>query len=90
MESNFMKLCQQSNIYTSNAKYISNKKMVLLDKYKFDNNAYKPDRLKIHDMSTIPQPKIKLKKILYSKIIDDINKLFNKNKCELSKNISYF
>ena len=73
MESNFMQLCDESNIYTSNVKYISNKKMVLLDKFKFDNNIYKPDRLKIYDMSKLPPPKIKLKKINFRKV------LYNKN-----------
>ena len=80
MESNFMQLCDESNIYTSNVKYISNKKMVLLDKFKFDNNIYKPDRLKIYDMSKLPPPKIKLKKINFRKV------LYNKKKKKKDNN----
>jgi hypothetical protein len=85
MESNFMQLCEKSNIYTSNVKYISNKKMVLLDKYKFDNNVYKPDRLKLHDMSIFPSNKVKLKKIIYKKILIDCNRVCNNNNNDLSK-----
>jgi hypothetical protein len=85
MESNFMQLCEKSNIYTSNVKYISNKKMILLDRYKFDNNIYKPDRLKLHDMSIIPRTKIKLKKIIYKKILLDCNRVCNNNNIELEK-----
>ena len=54
MESNFMKLNKDANIYTSNAKYIKNKKMLLFNKYNYDNNAYKPDRAKLFDMTRIP------------------------------------
>ena len=70
MESNFMQLCEKSNIYTSNVKYISNKKMVLL---------------KLHDMSIIPRTKIKLKKIIYKKILLDCNRVCNNNNIELEK-----
>ena len=88
MESNFMKIGNESNIYTSNVKYISNKKMVLLDKYKFDNNLYKPDRLKIYDMSTIIKPQIKLKNIVHRNKLYSYSMVFNNNNSELSQNIS--
>ena len=54
MESNFMKLGKEANIYTSNANYIKNKKMLLFDKFNYDNNKYKPDRAKLFDMTRIP------------------------------------
>ena len=54
MESNFMKLSKEANIYTSNAKYIKNKKMLLFEKFNYDNNEYKPDRAKLFDMTRIP------------------------------------
>ena len=37
LESNFIKLSKEANIYTSNAEYITNKKMLLFDKYDFEN-----------------------------------------------------
>ena len=51
MESNFMKLGNEANIYTANADYIQNKKVLLFDKYNYDNNVYKPDRAKLFDMT---------------------------------------
>ena len=53
MESNFIKLCREANIYTSNASYIKNKKMLLFDKFNYDNNIYKPDRAKLFDLTRI-------------------------------------
>ena len=86
MESNFMQLMDESNIYTSNVKYISNKKIVLLDKFKFDNNIYKPDRLKLHEMSQLPPPKIKLKKINFRHILFKRNDS-KKDNSETLKNV---
>ena len=54
MESNFMQLGKEANIYTANAAYIKNKKMLIFDKYKYDNNEFKPDRAKLFDMTRIP------------------------------------
>ena len=54
MESNFIKLNKDANIYTSNATYIKNKKMLLFNKFNYDNNSYKPDRAKLFDMTRIP------------------------------------
>ena len=54
MESNFIRISREANIYTSNAKYIKNKKMLLFDKFNYDNNIYKPDRAKLFDMTRIP------------------------------------
>ena len=82
MESNFMKLLNESNIYTSNVKYISNKKMILFDKYKFDKNIYKPDRLKLHDMSKLSNTKMKLKKLNFKKLLSNNNIFVNKNNYE--------
>ena len=55
MESNFMKLSNEANIYTSNANYIQNKKILLFDKYNYDNNLYVPDRAKLFDMTRMPK-----------------------------------
>ena len=63
-ESNFMKLRKEANIYTSNANYIKNTKMLLLDKYIYDNNKYKPDRLGLFDMSDFNNLKFKEKKAI--------------------------
>ena len=57
LESNFIKLSKEANIYTSNAEYITNKKMLLFDKYDFENNKYKPNRAKLFDMTAIPKIK---------------------------------
>ena len=65
LESNFMKLTKDANIYTSNADYITNKKMLLFDKYDFENNKYKPNRAKIFDMTSIPKSKNQVNNILY-------------------------
>jgi hypothetical protein len=54
LESNFMKLSKDANIYTSNAEYITNKKLLLFDKYDFENNNYKPNRANLFDMTNIP------------------------------------
>ena len=57
LESNFIKLSKEENIYTSNAEYITKKKMLLFDKYDFENNKYKPNRAKLFDMTAIPKIK---------------------------------
>lgn len=51
MESNFMKLGREANKYTANAQYIKNKKVLLFDKFNYDNNEYVPDRAKLFDMT---------------------------------------
>lgn len=58
VESNFINLSKDANIYTSNADYIKNKKLLLFDKYIFPNNKYKPNRANIFDMTSIPHSKI--------------------------------
>ena len=55
MESNFMKLGKEANIYTANADYIKNKKILLFDKFNYDNNEYKPDRAKLFDITRMPK-----------------------------------
>lgn len=55
MESNFMKLSKEANIYTSNANYIQNKKVLLFDKYNYDKNEYVPDRAKLFDITRMPK-----------------------------------
>ena len=82
MESNFMSLLKESNIYTSKVKYISNIKMLLLDKYKFDNDTYRPDRLKIYDMSKLPKPKFKLKKFNFRNFFFN-HKPIIQNNCDI-------
>ena len=73
-ESNFMKLRKEANIYTSNANYIKNTKMLLLDKYIYDNNKYKPDRLGLFDMSDFNNLKFKEKKAITGHIYYNHNK----------------
>ena len=65
LESNFIKLSKEANIYTSNAEYIKNKKMLIFDKYDFENNKYKPNRAKLFDMTAIPKSKNQTNNILY-------------------------
>ena len=76
LESNVMKLQKESNIYTANASYIKNKKLIVFDKYLYDNNRYKFDRLKLLDMSF---PKVLLGKGISGKIYYNHNK-FNRLK----------
>ena len=59
MESNFINLSKEANIYTSNADYITNKKMLLFDKYNYEDNKYRPDRARIFNMTKIPHQKDK-------------------------------
>ena len=59
LESNFMKLTKDSNIYTANAEYIQNKKLLLFNKYNFEDNKYKPNRANLFDMTSIPNSKSK-------------------------------
>ena len=65
LESNFIRLTRDANIYTSNAAYIKNQKMLLFDKYDFENNKYKPNRAKLFDMTSIPKSKNQAGNILY-------------------------
>ena len=64
LESNFIKLSKEANMYTSNAEYITNKKLLLFNKYNFENNKYIPNRAKLFDMTSIPKIKTKIN-ILY-------------------------
>ena len=77
LESNFMKLKNESNIYTSNAHYITNKKMVIIDKYLYDNNIYRPDRLGLFDMSDFRRPKLVSGRKIIGKIYYNHNKFRN-------------
>ena len=74
LESNFMRIKKDSNIYTSNVDYIKNKKLVIIDKYNYDNNKYIPDRLGLFDMSSLPNPKNKKGKGILGKIYFNHNK----------------
>ena len=74
LESNFFKLKNDSNIYTSNADYIKNKKIVIVDKYFYDNNKYMPDRLGLFDMSDFRHPKRQIGKGLLGRIYYNHNK----------------
>ena len=64
LESNFIKLSKEANMYTSNAEYITNKKLLLFNRYNFENNKYIPNRAKLFDMTSIPKIKTKIN-ILY-------------------------
>ena len=77
-ESNFKNLRNDSNIYTSNVNYIKNKKMLILDKYIYDNNKYKPDRLGFFDASDFTNINYKLKKAQKGNIYYNHNK-YNRN-----------
>ena len=89
-ESNFMRIKKDSNIYTANVDFIKNKKLVIIDKFRYDNNIYKPDRLGIYDMQDIPHSKKEKGKGLFGKIYFNHNKynLYNKLKENLNKNAS--
>ena len=76
-ESNFMKLNNFSNIYTANADYIQNKKMLLVDKFSYDNNIYKPDRLGQFDMSAFKNPKKSVGKGIFGHIYYYHNRIRN-------------
>jgi len=84
MESNFINLSKNANIYTKNAEYIQNKKMLLFDKNDFDNYKYKPDRANIFDMTNIPQSRNR-NSTLYKTTIFRGGKLYFKKK-ENNKN----
>ena len=86
LETNFMRLNKDSNIYTSNAGYIKNKKLVIIDKFSYDNNKYRPDRLGRYDMLDIPRPKMQMGKGLLGKIYYNHNK-YAKQKDNENKNI---
>jgi len=73
-ESNFMKLRKEANIYTSNVNYIKNSKMMLLDKYIYDNNRYKPDRLGLFNMSDFKTMQLKNRKTINEHIYFNHNK----------------
>ena len=73
-ENNFMKIKKESNIYTSNVNYIKNKKMLILDKYKYDNNRYKPDRLGLFDMSDFDNIKFSSRNGMHGHIYYNHNK----------------
>ena len=74
LQSNFMRIKKDSNIYTSNASYIKNKKLVIIDKNSYDNNKYIPDRLGLFDMLDLKHPKKEKGKGLFGKIYYNHNK----------------
>ena len=77
LESNFKRLKNEANIYTANAKYIKNKKMVIIDKFSYDNNIYQPDRLGLFDMSDFRYPKKSIGKGLFGHMYFNHNKYRN-------------
>ena len=92
MESNFVNLSKNANIYTSNAEYIQNKKMLLFDKTNYDESKYKPDRANIFDMTNIPLRPYK-NSTLYKTTMFRGGKLYiekkldSVNKAKLKKNV---
>ena len=88
LESNFMRLKKDSNIYTSNADYIKNKKLVIIDKYSYDNNKYMPDRLGLFDMLELRRPKKQKGKGIFGKIYYSHNK-YHKEKEDLNKKMNF-
>ena len=50
VESNFKSIKASANRFTENVPYIKNKKMALFDKYTYDNDNYKTDRVGKYDM----------------------------------------
>jgi len=89
MESNFISLSKNANIYTSNAEYIQNKKMLLYDKTTYDNNNYKFDRANIFNMTNIPLKQNK-NSTLYKTTMFRGGKLYFKKKEEANKKLDYF
>ena len=90
LESNFIKLSKDANIYTSNAEYITNKKFLLFDKYDFENNNYRPNRAKLFDMTEIPKSKNIICNTLYRTTKFRGGKMFffdNKNRPKILDNI---
>ena len=91
LESNFIKLSKEANIYTANAEYITNKKMLLFDKFDFPNNKYKPNRAKLFDMTSIPKSKNQKSNTLYKTTKFRGGKLFffdNKNAPKIINDIN--
>ena len=76
-ESNFKKIKNESNIYTSKANYIYNTKILILNKYTYDNNKYKPDRLGLYDKFGFNDFKLKNKKRINGYIYLNHNKFRN-------------
>ena len=76
-ESNFKKIKNESNIYTSKANYIYNTKILILNKYTYDNNKYKPDRLGLYDKFGFNDFKLKNKKRINGYIYLNYNKFRN-------------
>ena len=74
LESNFKRLKNDANIYTANANYIKNKKMVIVDKFSYDNNVYQPDRLGLFDMNDFQHPKKKEGKGIFGHMYYNHNK----------------
>lgn len=79
MESNFFRIKNDSNMYTANAGYITNKKMLIIDKNSYDNDIYKPDRLGMFDMTDLSSdPRIKKSKF-YMAAKFKLGKIFKDN-----------
>ena len=90
LESNFIKLSKEANLYTSNAEYITNKKFLLFDKYDFENNNYRPNRAKLFDMTEIPKSKNIICNTLYKTTKFRGGKMFffdNKSRPKILDNI---
>ena len=90
LESNFIKLSKEANIYTSNAGYIKNKKLLLFDKYDFENNNYRPNKASLFDMTEIPKSKNIICNTLYKTTKFRGGKMFffdNKNRPKILDNI---
>ena len=96
LESNFIKLGKDANIYTANARYIQNKKILLFDKFNYDNNLYIPDRAKLFDMTRMPKLK-KKESFIYKTtkfraghlINNNNNDLIIDNTYDFGKNLNY-
>ena len=89
MESNFINLSKDANIYTSNAEYIQNKKMLLFDKTNYDDKKYIPDRANIFNMTNIPQKQSKTS-TLYKTTMFRGGKLYFQKKEETNQKLDYF
>ena len=90
LESNFIKLSKEANIYTSNVDYIKNKKLLLFDKYDFANNNYRPNKASLFDMTEIPKSKNIICNTLYKTTKFRGGKMFffdNKNRPKILDNI---
>ena len=78
-ESNFINLSKDANIYTANADYIKNKKMLLFDKTCYNENNDKLDKENIFDKTNLKKIRNKKNTLYKTTIFRGGKLLFDKN-----------